>query len=70
MATEEKKKELLEKLRNAVIQYDEDAAKEAAQRGADRRHWTRTTPSSTASSAAWSKWARCSRPRSTSCPSC
>ena len=30
MATEEKKKELLEKLRNAVIQYDEDTAKEAA----------------------------------------
>jgi corrinoid protein of di/trimethylamine methyltransferase len=31
MATEEKKKELLERLRNAVIQYDEDAAKEASQ---------------------------------------
>lgn len=31
MATEEKKKELLEKLRNAVIQYDEDTAKEASQ---------------------------------------
>src|SRR5512147_3316264 len=30
MATEEKKKELLEKLRNAVISYDEDTAKEAA----------------------------------------
>lgn len=30
MATEEKKKELLERLKNAVIQYDEDAAKEAA----------------------------------------
>ena len=30
MATEEKKKELLEKLRNAVIQYDEDTSKEAA----------------------------------------
>jgi len=31
MATEEKKKELLEKLRNAVIQYDEDTSKEASQ---------------------------------------
>ncbi len=31
MATDEKKKELLERLRNAVIQYDEDAAKEASQ---------------------------------------
>src|SRR5512140_596867 len=30
MATEEKKKELLDKLRTAVIQYDEDTAKEAA----------------------------------------
>ncbi len=30
MATDEKKKELLERLRNAVIQYDEDAAKEAS----------------------------------------
>ena len=30
MATEEKKKELLEKLRSAVISYDEDSAKEAA----------------------------------------
>ena len=31
MATEEKQKEIKEKLRNAVIQYDEDASKEAAQ---------------------------------------
>lgn len=31
MITEEKKKELLERLRNAVIQYDEDTAKEASQ---------------------------------------
>ncbi|HWR58111.1 MAG TPA: corrinoid protein, partial [Thermodesulfovibrionales bacterium] len=31
MVTEEKKKELLERLRTAVIQYDEDASKEAAQ---------------------------------------
>lgn len=31
MATEEKKKEVLEKLKNAVIQYDEDAAKEGAE---------------------------------------
>ena len=31
MATEEKKKEILEKLRNAVIQYDEDTAKEGAE---------------------------------------
>jgi len=31
MAADEKKKELLERLRNAVIQYDEDAAKEASQ---------------------------------------
>ncbi|MCL4474673.1 MAG: cobalamin-dependent protein [Nitrospirae bacterium] len=30
MAADEKKKELLERLRNAVIQYDEDAAKEAS----------------------------------------
>jgi len=31
MATEEKKQEILEKLTNAVIQYDEDAAKEGAE---------------------------------------
>ena len=31
MATEETKKEILEKLRNAVIQYDEDTAKEGAE---------------------------------------
>ncbi len=31
MATEAKQKEIKEKLRNAVIQYDEDASKEAAQ---------------------------------------
>ncbi len=31
MATEEKKQEILEKLKNAVIQYDEDASKEAAE---------------------------------------
>lgn len=31
MVTEDKKKELLEKLKNAVIQYDEDAAKEVSQ---------------------------------------
>jgi corrinoid protein of di/trimethylamine methyltransferase len=31
MATEERKKELLEKLKQAVIEYDEDAAKEGAQ---------------------------------------
>jgi corrinoid protein of di/trimethylamine methyltransferase len=31
MATEEKKQEILEKLKNAVIQYDEDAAKEGAE---------------------------------------
>jgi corrinoid protein of di/trimethylamine methyltransferase len=31
MTTEEKKKELLERLRNAVIQYDEDSAKVASQ---------------------------------------
>ena len=30
MATEEKRKELLEKLKNAVVQYDEDASKEGA----------------------------------------
>jgi corrinoid protein of di/trimethylamine methyltransferase len=35
MVTEEKKKELLEKLRNAVIQYDEDASKEASQEALD-----------------------------------
>lgn len=31
MATEERKKEILEKLKNAVIQFDEDAAKEGAE---------------------------------------
>jgi corrinoid protein of di/trimethylamine methyltransferase len=31
MVTEEKNQEILEKLKNAVIQYDEDAAKEGAQ---------------------------------------
>ncbi len=31
MATEEKKQEILEKLKNAVIQYDEDAAREGAE---------------------------------------
>ncbi|NOX20901.1 MAG: cobalamin-binding protein [Nitrospirae bacterium] len=31
MLTEEKKKEILERLKNGVIQYDEDAVKEAAQ---------------------------------------
>ena len=31
MATEEKKQEILEKLKNAVIEYDEDAAKELAE---------------------------------------
>lgn len=30
MVTEEKKQEILEKLKNAVVQYDEDASKEAA----------------------------------------
>jgi corrinoid protein of di/trimethylamine methyltransferase len=35
MASEEKRKELLEKLKNAVIQYDEDTAKEAAQEALD-----------------------------------
>src|SRR5574341_161842 len=35
MATEEKKKELLTKLRTAVIQYDEDSAKEGAQEALD-----------------------------------
>ncbi|MBI5057130.1 MAG: corrinoid protein [Nitrospirae bacterium] len=35
MATEEKRKEILEKLKNAVIQYDEDTAKEGAQEALD-----------------------------------
>jgi corrinoid protein of di/trimethylamine methyltransferase len=35
MATEEKRRELLEKLKNAVIQYDEDTAKEGAQEALD-----------------------------------
>lgn len=35
MASEEKRKELLGKLKNAVIQYDEDTAKEAAQEALD-----------------------------------
>ena len=35
MATDEKRQEILNKLRNAVIQYDEDAAKEGAQEALD-----------------------------------
>jgi corrinoid protein of di/trimethylamine methyltransferase len=35
MATEEKKQEILKKLKDAVIQYDEDVAKEAAQEALD-----------------------------------
>ncbi len=35
MATDEKRQEILDKLRNAVIQYDEDAAKEGAQEALD-----------------------------------
>jgi len=35
MASEEKRKELLATLKNAVIQYDEDTAKEAAQEALD-----------------------------------
>jgi trimethylamine corrinoid protein len=35
MATEEKRREILEKLKNAVIQYDEDTAKEGAQEALD-----------------------------------
>jgi len=35
MGTEEKRKEILDKLRNAVIQYDEDTAKEGAQEALD-----------------------------------
>jgi trimethylamine corrinoid protein len=35
MATEEKRREILEKLRNAVIQYDEDTSKEGAQEALD-----------------------------------
>jgi corrinoid protein of di/trimethylamine methyltransferase len=35
MATEEKKQEILKKLKNAVIQYDEDSSKEAAQQALD-----------------------------------
>ena len=35
MADETKKKEILEKLKNAVIQYDEDACKEGAQEALD-----------------------------------
>ncbi len=35
MISEEKKKELLERLKNGVIQYDEDAVKEAAQEAID-----------------------------------
>jgi corrinoid protein of di/trimethylamine methyltransferase len=35
MATEERKQEILKKLRDAVIQYDEDVAKEAAQEALD-----------------------------------
>ncbi len=35
MASEEKTKEILEKLRSAVIEYDEDAAKEGAQEALD-----------------------------------
>ncbi|MBI5741198.1 MAG: corrinoid protein [Nitrospirae bacterium] len=35
MATDKKRQEILDKLRNAVIQYDEDAAKEGAQEALD-----------------------------------
>ncbi len=35
MATEERKSEILDKLRNAVIEYDEDSAKELAQTALD-----------------------------------
>lgn len=35
MTTEEKKQEILKKLKNAVIKYDEDASKEAAQQALD-----------------------------------
>jgi corrinoid protein of di/trimethylamine methyltransferase len=35
MATKEKRQEILDKLRNAVIQYDEDASKEGAQEALD-----------------------------------
>jgi corrinoid protein of di/trimethylamine methyltransferase len=35
MATNEKRQEILDKLRNAVIQYDEDTAKEGAQEALD-----------------------------------
>jgi len=35
MVTNEKRQEILDKLRNAVIQYDEDAAKEGAQEALD-----------------------------------
>ena len=35
MATEERKKEILEKMKKAVIEYDEDAAKEGAQEALD-----------------------------------
>jgi corrinoid protein of di/trimethylamine methyltransferase len=35
MATEEKKKEILERLKNGVIQYDEDSVKAAAQEALD-----------------------------------
>ncbi|MBI5099373.1 MAG: corrinoid protein [Nitrospirae bacterium] len=35
MATDEKRQEILDKLRNAVIQYDEDTAKEGAQEALD-----------------------------------
>jgi corrinoid protein of di/trimethylamine methyltransferase len=35
MATEERTQEILEKLKNAVIEYDEDAAKEGAQEALD-----------------------------------
>ena len=35
MISEEKKKEILERLKNGVIQYDEDAVKEAAQEAID-----------------------------------
>lgn len=35
MANEEKRREILEKLKNAVIQYDEDTAKEGAQEALD-----------------------------------
>ena len=67
MATEEKKKELLEKLRNAVIQYDEDTSKEAAHEALEEGMEANDAIFNGLVSG-MEEVGRCSRPRNISCP--